>query len=98
MLVIELIEKQVSVIAPNCETNCPDYSSDVGMPAQNQTVVKRAVITDKNAREEMTFYNWQPGHEFEEYGDEFRYDETAGNNVPVYIIDSGANLNNVRRL
>jgi len=46
-----------------------------------------------DAGPDLVFFNWQKGHTLKDYGASFFFDYSAGQDIPVYIIDNGANLN-----
>jgi len=62
-----------------------------------KTLVKRVpeLILQEPANNELAFFNWAPDRKWKDYKQEFYYDSTAGNDVKVYVIDSGANLDSV---
>ena len=59
---------------------------------------KRAIIKQENPNDELAFYSWEPCQALADYNHKYLYDESAGRDVAVYVIDHGANLNSVRAI
>ncbi|KAG9245465.1 peptidase S8/S53 domain-containing protein [Calycina marina] len=52
----------------------------------------RQQIKQRGATADVRFFNWQQGHKFTDFANNFVYDSSAGSDVPLYIVDSGADL------
>lgn len=70
---------QVASVTAECTTNCPD-------PTQT---IKR----QPNAAPEMVFISQQSGVSVSTYKGNYLYDDSAGQGVNVYILDTGAYTN-----
>lgn len=70
---------QVAYITAECLTGCPDPTD--------------TIIRQPNAASEMGFVSQQHGVSLETYTGNYLYDDSAGQGVNVYIVDTGAYTN-----
>lgn len=61
-----------------CNTDCYDPTT--------------ALVRQNLATDEMVFISQQANHDLAWYNHNYIYDDTAGEDIEVYIIDTGANL------
>lgn len=82
----------------DCQSACYDYSGffGPGTSTANRTIPKRDITRTNNANPELIFFNWERDRALADYGGNYFYDSSAGEDIPVYIIDRGANLDSVR--
>ncbi|KAF2103046.1 hypothetical protein NA57DRAFT_72031 [Rhizodiscina lignyota] len=67
-----------SVSLAGCDTSCFDPST--------------AIVRQANAEDGLVFLSQEEGEALAVYGKNYFYDESAGSNVNVYIVDSGATI------
>lgn len=65
---------------------------------RDSNLMKRELGKEINAAPEMVFISVAPGSSAATYGTNYYYDDSAGENQIVYIVDTGADLSNSVRI